>query len=144
MTVKLNNEKLRYIALFEKLTGATPRDCIGSGEEGNHLTFIIDESDMGRAIGQNGRNIKKVRKELDKRVDVIEYSDDPEQFLRNIFSSVEVLDISISDDDEGKTKAMVEVDQNEKGRAVGKNGWNIKRARKLLERHHGLSDVQLA
>ena len=144
MTVKLNNEKLRYIALFEKLTGATPRDCIESGEEGNHLTFVIDESDMGRAIGQNGRNIKKVRKEMDKRVDVIEYSEDPEQFLRNIFSSVEVIDVDVTSNEDGKTQAMVEVDQNEKGRAVGKNGWNIKRARKLLNRHHGLSDVQLA
>ena len=144
MTVKLNNEKLRYIALFEKLTGATPRDCIESGDQGNHLTFVIDESDMGMAIGQNGRNIKKVRKEMDKRVDVIEYSDDPEQFLKNIFSSVEVLDINITTDEDGKSKAMVEVDQNEKGRAVGKNGWNIKRARKLLSRHHAMSEVKLA
>ncbi len=144
MTVKLNKEKLRYISLFEKITGVTPRDCVESGEDKNHITFVMDESDMGRAIGQNGSNIKKVRKEMDKRVDVIEYSEDPEEFLRNVFSSVDVLDIEINSDEDGKTEAMVEVDQNEKGRAVGKDGWNIKRARKLLNRHHGMSDVELA
>lgn len=89
MEIKLSKEKLRLLALFEKLTGVTPRDCVNSGN-GERLTFVVSEGDMGRAIGVNGRNIEKVRDKLEETVLLVEYSDDPKEFLRNLFSSVEV------------------------------------------------------
>lgn len=142
MKIKLSNEKLRYLALFEEITGVTPKDCV-EGDVSNRLTFIIDGKDMGKAIGQNGRNIQKVRNEFEKRVEVVEYSDDPKDFLENIFSPVDVYGVDLREGEEG-TIAVVEVDEENKGRAVGRNGWNIKRARKLLSRHHGLAGVKLA
>ncbi len=139
MKIKLSNEKLQYLSLFEDITGITPKDCVDSGN-GDHLTFVIDSEDMGRAIGENGRNINKVREKMDKKVDIVEYSDDPEEFLRNIFSPIEIREIDF-EEKEGKKSARIRVKQSEKGRAVGKDGWNIKRARKLSDRHHGLVDV---
>ncbi len=139
MEIKLSNEKLRYIALFEKLTGVTPKDCV-ENEENDRLTFVVDSDDMGKAIGENGRNIQKVRNKLDKNVHVVQYSNDPKQFLENIFSPVELENIEF-DEENGQKTAMVEVKESEKGRAVGKNGWNIERARRLSDRHHDMSDV---
>ncbi|MFP4006264.1 MAG: NusA-like transcription termination signal-binding factor [Candidatus Hadarchaeia archaeon] len=140
MNIKLDNEKLRYLALFEELTGVTPKDCVESGDSGDKLTFVVDGTNMGKAIGQNGKNIGKVRRKLDKRVDVVEYSDDPEDFLGNIFSSVDVESIEVKEED-GEKVAYIGVHDSDKGRAVGKNGWNIERARKLSDRHHGISEV---
>lgn len=142
MKIKLSEEKLRYIALFEKLTDVTPRDCVES-EDGSRLTFVIDTDEMGKAIGEGGRNIKKVRKKLDKSVEVVEYSDDPEEFLKNIFSPVEVTSVKV-EEKEGKKIATVSVEETEKGRAVGRNGWNIERVRKLSNRHHGIKEVSFA
>ncbi|KXB08169.1 transcription elongation factor NusA [candidate division MSBL1 archaeon SCGC-AAA382M17] len=140
MKVKLSNEKLRYIALFEKLTKVTPRDCVMS--DNDQITFVVDQGDMGRAIGENGKNVSKVRKKLDSRVDVVEYSSDPQKFLKNIFSPAEVEEIEIEEEEDQKV-AIVHVKESDKGRAVGRNGWNIDRARKLSSRHHGLSDVSI-
>lgn len=142
MKIKLTEEKLRYIALFEELTSITPKDCVESGNE-KHLTYVVNKDQMGKAIGQNGRNIQKVRDELDKKVYVVEYSEDPEEFLQSIFSPVEIESIEFEENDEGEERIFVKVDESEKGRAVGKKGWNIERARKLLDRHHGYSDVKL-
>lgn len=142
MKVKLTNEKLRYIALFEKLTGVTPRDCIESENE-KRLTFVIDRGDMGRAIGENGGNVRKVREKMDKSVNVVEYSEDPEEFLENIFAPADIQNIEFKEE-KGERTAVVEVEESEKGRVVGRNGRNIKRARKLSNRHHGTSDIILA
>ncbi|KXA89686.1 hypothetical protein AKJ62_02560 [candidate division MSBL1 archaeon SCGC-AAA259D14] len=139
MEIKISNEKLRYFAFFEKLTGVTPKDCIESGN-GSRLTFVVNKENMGRAIGENGRNIRKIREKLNKNVHVVEYSPDPVEFLKNIFSQVEVRNIEINEEDNKKI-ALVKVVNSEKGKAVGKNGWNIERARKLLNRHQGLDDV---
>ncbi|KXA88911.1 hypothetical protein AKJ57_06145 [candidate division MSBL1 archaeon SCGC-AAA259A05] len=142
MKINLSNEELRYISLFEELTGVTPRDFVESGG-GSIYTFVVDEGDMGKAIGKNGRNIRRVRKKIDETVNVVEYSDDPEKFLENIFSSVEIRDIEIVEN-EGEKIAVVDVKESEKGKAVGRNGWNIERARKLSSRHHGLAEVSFA
>lgn len=141
MKIKLDEEKLRYIALFEDTTGVTPRDCVKSEEKGC-LTFVVSKDDMGKAIGQKGRNIRKMREEVGRKVEVVEYSDNPEEFLENIFSPVEVRSVKLEEEGE-ELVASVEVEETEKGRAVGRDGWNIKRARKLLDRHHGVSDVSL-
>jgi len=141
MEIKLSNEKLRYLALFEKFTGVTPRDCIECSDR-SRLTFVVDKDDMGRAIGENGRNIQKIRRKLNKNAHVVEYSPDPKVFLENIFSQVEVESIELQDEDDGTTTAFVSVNESDKGRAVGKNGWNIERARKLLNRHHGVGNVR--
>lgn len=142
MEFKLSNEKLRYISLFENLTDVTPKDVV-ENEDNDRLTYVVDEEDMGKAIGEDGKNIQKVRNKLDKRVHVVQYSDNPEQFLRNIFSPIELENIEINDSGEELT-AIIEVDESEKGRAVGKDGWNIDRVRRLLDRHHGMSDVSFA
>lgn len=142
MKIKLTNEKLRYIALFEELTGVTPKDCVES-KNGRHLTFVIDSEDMGRAIGEKGKNIQRVRERIDKSVDIVEYSSDPKEFLKNIFSSLEIQNVELKEEGDEKS-AFIEVKKSDKGRAVGKNGWNIKRARKLSSRHHGMANVSFA
>lgn len=142
MKIKLSNEKLRLIALFEELTGVTPRDYVESGE-GKRITYVVSKGDMGKAIGENGRNIKKVRQKLGKDVDLVEYSEDPKEFLENIFAAVKLQNVEIIEE-EGGESLLVDVDDTDKGRAVGRNGWNIERARKLLSRHHGVSDISFA
>ncbi len=73
----------------------------------------------------------------------MEYSSDPKSFLKNIFSSAEIQDIEIEEREEGKT-AVVMVEDTERGKVVGRNGWNIERARKLINRHHEVEEVSLA
>ncbi|MBS3814948.1 MAG: NusA-like transcription termination signal-binding factor [Hadesarchaea archaeon] len=141
MKIKLDSDKIRKISLFEKVTGATAIDCVES-QDGNRLTFIVKKNEIGKAIGKNGKNISKVREKLGKSVDVVEYAKDPAKFISNIFSSVDLEEVNIIDSEEGKI-AKVKVDRSEKGKVVGRDGWNIKRARELLARHHEVSDITL-
>ncbi|KXB00206.1 transcription elongation factor NusA [candidate division MSBL1 archaeon SCGC-AAA261F17] len=141
MKVKLDADKIRKIALFEKVTGAAALDCVES-QNGRKLTFVVKEGEVGKAIGKNGRKIRKFRQMLGKSVDIVEHSENPGDFIANVFSSINVKNVEVIDSGEGKI-AKVDVDNSEKGKAVGRNGWNIKRARELLARHHGFADVSL-
>jgi len=137
--IKLSTESIRYIALFEGLTGATAKDCIVD-EENSRIIFVVKNGDMGLAIGRNGENINRVKRSIGKQVEVIEYSEDLEEFLKNIIRPVLVRNISVSYKD-NKRIAYVEVLSKDKGLAIGRNGKNVEKAKILVQRHHGIDDV---
>jgi len=59
--IRLTTEGVRYIALFESLTGATARDCV---DEGDRVLYVVRTGDMGLAIGRNGEHINRVKKSI--------------------------------------------------------------------------------
>ncbi len=139
MEVKLTTEGIRYIALFESLTGAIARDCIVD-EENDRIIFVVKNGDMGLAIGKNGNNINRVKKSIGKHIEIVEHSDDLNEFVANALQPVAVKKVQIVSKDY-KRLAFVEVMSKDKGLAIGKNGRNIQKAKVLAQRHYGLEDV---
>jgi N utilization substance protein A len=141
MSIKLSADEMRYIALFESLTGARVRDCLVREKE-NKLTFVVREGDIGLAIGKGGSRIRKAKQMIGKSIEVVEYSDDPAEFIKNALAPANVREVNIVER-EGKKVALVNVEESDKGLAVGRGGKNIERARMLALRHHGIQDVAL-
>jgi len=141
VSVKLGADEMRYIALFESLTGARVCDCLVHEGE-NKLTFVVREGDIGLAIGKGGGKIQRARRMMGKGIEVIEHSDDPIKFIKNAFAPAKVKEVNMVER-EGKKVALVEVEISDKGLAVGRRGQNIQRARALALRHHGIHDVSL-
>lgn len=139
MEVKLTTEGIRYIALFESLTGAIARDCIVD-EENDRIIFVVKNGDMGLAIGKNGNNINRVKKSIGKHIEIVEHSDDLNEFVANALQPVAVKKVQVVSKDY-KRMAYVEVMSKDKGLAIGKNGRNIQKAKVLVQRHYGLEDV---
>ncbi|AKB81994.1 MAG TPA: NusA-like transcription termination signal-binding factor [Methanosarcina sp.] len=137
--IRLTAESIQYIALFENMTRAKILDCIPEEER---LVYVVKQGDMGLAIGRNGENINRVKKTLDKPIELVEYSDEPVTFLKNAFGPVSVSSVNIINKN-GKRLAYVEVPNKEKGLAIGRNGKNIEKVKMLARRHHNIEDVIL-
>ena len=71
MSIKFSANEIRYIALFENMTGAMVKDCIIDDEHGK-VTFVVKNGDMGLAIGKKGSSVSKVQRAVDKGVEIIE------------------------------------------------------------------------
>ena len=133
---------MRLISQFESLTGAGSRDCIVDNRN-ERIIFVINPGDMGLAIGKSGSSIKKASDVMGKRIEVVEYSADPGQFLRNCFLPAQVTDIDFDTDEEDQQVALIEVRDEDRGLAIGKAGKNIFKAKVLAQRQHDIADVQL-
>lgn len=142
MTVKLTSDEMRYITLFEGITHARVHDCV-IDEQGRGVTFVVKKGNIGLAIGKNGDRIRKVRQMIGKSVEVIEHSDDPIEFLKNTLAPARVKEINIVERD-GKKVAIVVVEREYKGMAIGLKGRKIQKAKKLAQRHHEIHDISLA
>lgn len=138
--VTFNTETMRYIALFESLTGAHAKDCLVLEGEDSRIVFVVKSGDMGLAIGKNGNNINRVKKQIGRHIEVIEYNDDPKEFIKNLFQPAVIKSIAISTKGE-RSVAIVDVATKDKGLAIGKNGRNINKVKLLAQRHHKVDDV---
>ncbi|MEM2924393.1 MAG: NusA-like transcription termination signal-binding factor [Methanocellales archaeon] len=137
--LKLTTECIRYIALFESLTGARAIDCIVD-DANDRVIFVVRKGDMGLAIGKRGSNINRVKKVLGREVEIVEYSEKPEEFISNALLPVVAKKINLVSK-QNKRLAYVEVLPKDKGLAIGRNGRNINKAKLLAQRHYNLNDI---
>lgn len=142
MSIKLSANEIRYIALFENMTGAMVKDCIVDDDNGK-VTFVVKNGDMGLAIGKGGSSVSKVQRAVDKSVEVIELSDDPIQFIKNILSPANLQSVKVHQKASGEKFATVTADNTNKRIAIGKKGINIERAKFLAKRQHDIINIIL-
>jgi N utilization substance protein A len=140
--VKLTEDCMRLISQFESLTGAGSRDCVVD-DRNARLIFVINPGDMGLAIGKKGASIKKASEVMGKKIEVVEYNSNVEQFLKNCFLPAQVTSILFEDGEDDQKTATVEVRDEDRGIAIGKEGKNIFKAKKLALRQHNIADVQI-
>ncbi|MEA2089203.1 MAG: NusA-like transcription termination signal-binding factor [Thermoproteota archaeon] len=140
--IKFTSTEIRYIALFESVTDATVRDCIVSDEQ-NCVIFVVKEGDIGMAIGKGGKNIHFLERKTGKKHEVIEYSDDPAQFIKNALKPARTKEVRISERPSGKMVAVVSVNPRDKGVAIGRNGRNAERLRFLVKRYFEIENVTI-
>ncbi len=138
--IRLTNEELKYIALFESLTGATVKDCI-IDERFDRIIFVVKEGNAGLAIGKRGRNIEILEKMTKKKYEIVEFSDDPVQLIKNALKPARVKEVRLTKKLDGSTIAIVSVDHRDKGIAIGKNGKNAEKIRFLARRYFQISNV---
>ena len=139
MSIKLGADEMRYIALFEGLTGAKVHDCI-IHENGAKLTFVVKAGDIGLAIGKGGNKIRRVKQVIGKSIEIVEHSTDPVEFVKNVLAPARVRGVNIVER-EGKKIALIDVEKQDRGIAVGRGGKKIQCAKKLVLRHHGIQNI---
>jgi N utilization substance protein A len=140
--IKFTSTEMRYIALFESITGAGVKDCIVDEEQGR-VIFVVNEGHVGVAIGRGGRNIRTLERMTGKKHEIIEYSEDPVQFVKNALKPAFVKEVRLSERPDGKTMAFVTVNPRDKGVAIGKNGRNAERLRFLAKRYFQIQNVNI-
>ncbi len=137
MPIVFDTESVRLVALFEKLTGVSVRDCIIDSNN-NYVYFVIGEGDVGKAIGKNGSSVRNTENLIKKNIKIFEFSDSVDKFAKNLIPQANTIKVRI---EEGKTFVDIRVDKRNKAIVIGRDGRNLKLFKELLQRNHDISDV---
>lgn len=90
----------------------------------------VDEIDpVGACVGEQGLRVKNVINEIrNEKIDIIKWSEDPEEYISNALNPAKIFMISI---DEENRIADVIVEDSQLSLAIGKEGQNVRLAARL-------------
>ena len=126
---------MKLMTLFESMTGAKVKDCIAN----ERLMFIIEENEMGKAIGKNGANIKRMESMLKKKIRLVEFSSDVLQFVKNMIYPVEALEIK----NEENIVTIHGKDTSSKAMLIGRERQNINHLSDIVKRYFDVKEIKV-
>ncbi|MEY4440571.1 MAG: transcription elongation factor NusA, utilization substance protein [Candidatus Parcubacteria bacterium] len=126
-------EKLFYAEVPELSQGIVEIKAIAreAGARSKIAVYSADEhiDPVGAMVGQRGVRVSTIMSELGgEKIDVIEWSNDPVEFIEEALSPASVLDVQL---DEETKIAKVSVSEDQQSLAIGKGGQNARLAAKL-------------
>mgnify|MGYP001613401352 FL=1 len=124
----LDQESIGLSFLMERITKVKIKDCF-KDDEGN-LYFVVDQNDIGKAIGKGGMNIHRAEQEIKRKIKIIAYSDSVIDFVRNIIHPLRVQEII----EEGNQLIIKETNKKAKSLLMGRNGKNLKLINRAVKR----------
>ncbi len=133
--IKYDSDLMKLITLFESMTGAKVRDCIANEK----LIFVIEENEMGMAIGKNGANIKKMENMLKKKIKLVEFSNDVLQFVRNAIYPAETIGIR----NENEVITIHGKDTSSKAMLIGRERQNLNHLKDLVKRYFNIKEIRV-
>ena len=103
-------------------------------EAGSRTKIAVASNDeyvdpISACVGQRGVRVSTVMSELGgEKIDIIEWSPEPEKFVEDALSPAKVISVSIN---EQEKKATIKVSEDQLSLAIGKGGQNVRLAAKL-------------
>ncbi len=124
---------LKYISLFETLTGAKVKDCFIDEK----VTFIVEKGNMGLAIGRKGSNMHRVEDTIKKPIRIIEFDDDVCQFIKNYAYPMRDLEV----EQEGKNITIRGKDTKTRAILIGRDKSNLKKMISVTQRFFDVENI---
>ncbi|MDO8523819.1 MAG: transcription termination factor NusA [bacterium] len=126
-------EKLFEMEVPELASGAVVIKAIAREAGGRSKLAVVATDEridpVGALVGQRGVRVSTVMSELGgERIDIIEWSEEPVQFIEDALSPAHVLSVTLN---EAEHRATVEVSEDQQSLAIGRGGQNVRLAAKL-------------
>ncbi|MHA1233614.1 MAG: NusA-like transcription termination signal-binding factor, partial [Promethearchaeota archaeon] len=141
-TIKLDRKSMELISLFNNISGAIIKDCLifeSPENQSEIIIFLVKKEDVGKAIGKAGEHVKDLMNKLQKKIDVIPWSEDLDQFIQYILNttknSIQVQNIEVKESRNEKKTVIISVRPQDRGKAIGKEGSMIRKIKVLVLRH---------
>jgi transcription termination/antitermination protein NusA len=139
MTEKIifDTDLLKVMALFENTTHSKLKDCFFDREK---LVFLVDEGELGKALGKNKVNVVKLEKMLNRKIKIVEFSPERLTFIKNYLAPLKVSDIK---EEEGDLVIITGPDTKTKGLMIGIKAQNLRNLEKIVSKYFTIKEIKV-
>jgi N utilization substance protein A len=110
------------------------RGCVREAGERAKVAVVSREKDVdpvGACVGMKGTRVQSIIREVrGEKIDIVEWQDDPLQFVEKALSPAKISRVTIVDEEQRIMEVVVE--DKQLSLAIGKKGQNVRLAAKLV------------
>jgi len=134
--VTFDMETMKLISLFQAITRASVKDCF----ENSELVFIVGEGEIGKAVGKQGSNVKRISSALKRKIKIVEFNHQLSQFIKNLVYPLRVEKV---DEAEGIITLTAQ-DIQTRGYLIGRGGSSLRKLEETVKRHFPIKEIKVA
>ena len=137
--ITIDNKIMGYIAMFERISHVELKECL---ENDDMVLFIVGEKRLAEIFNRNKNIVSELKEKVTKHILLAESSRDLLMFVKNLFYRYGVKEIDITWK-ENMTDILVAVETTEIGKAIGKEGRNIKLLKEAVGRFFPIHSLNI-
>ena len=141
LKTKLDITSIQYLNLFERITGIKTSNCFVYN---NALIFVVDPSSFSRAVGDNGRNVRRLSDVIKKRVKIVMLPSgmqDADKFVRSVVYPVNFMKILVSENGE---EMNIVAGPESKAALIGRESRRLIELQKILNIFFNIKKVKIS
>jgi len=131
MKVIFDTKTIRYVKLFQTLF---PENVIACAENFNTVYFVVDSEEKIMHI--NREKIRNLERLLKKRVRIIFFSENLEEFIKSLVPQAKEIKIN-------EKEVRIIVNKYDKPKVIGKNKSNLMVIEDLLKKVFDINEVKI-
>ena len=125
------------MSMFESITRAKLKDCVI--DSNSMLIFIVEENEMGRAIGKGGQNVRRLERMLNRKIKIVEFNSQAIQFVQNLIYPLTPKEIK----EEDGNIIIIGKDTKTKGLLIGRDSRNLKNYNSIVKRFIDIDELKV-
>ncbi len=128
MVNTINMQEMRHLNLFGKVTQVRTRFCFRYNEG---IIFCVPKSMLSKAIGEGGRNVRKMSEILGRKIKIIPAPrgiEDAPGFIEAVVSPVTFKEIQLTDDE-----LILTAGSQSKAALIGRNKRRLLELQKVVK-----------
>jgi N utilization substance protein A len=134
--IVFDTDLMKIIAMFESITHTNVKDCIS---EPDRLIFIVNENQVSKAVGKNGANVRRMEQALKRKLKIVEFNSDGQQFTRNLIYPLKAKDVQEHDG----IIVITSPDSQTRGYLIGRNAKQLRGYEAIIKRHFPIKEVKV-
>ncbi len=121
---------IRYLNLFEKITQVRTKYCFFYN---NEVIFVVPEPFLSKAIGGDGRNVKKLVEILGKKIKIVAIprgDEDARDFVTAIVYPVKLRSVDLT-----PTELIINAGRESKAMLIGRNKTRLGEMQEIVKEY---------
>ena len=132
MIKTIDMQVMRYINLFSRISKISPNHCFIYNAT---AIFVVPESKISQAIGENGKNIRKMGEIIQKKIKVVALPhgiEDAEKFISSIIYPAQMKSVEIKDN-----FLIINAGSQNKAMLIGRNKVRFEEMKRIIKNYFG-------
>ena len=136
--MKLGLEEIQLINALDSIARVSAKDCFVDKKT---VVYLVPKNKLRQAIGKNGKTVQEMREKLRKNIELFEYSEKPEDFLKKAFHKAVIEEVEIKETKEKKI-AIVKADAENK-KLILRNLGRLNKIKELVKRNYSINEIRI-